>query len=119
MSNGMFKYDLSSEQLRAVQKEFERRRKRPWVAWGLWLSTGILGTHRFYLGDKGGGLLLLCSAGGLGVLWLLDAFTLRERIRRSCQAVEAEIILTMLNKGAQQHSSRAPLKPSSWEGVIN
>ena len=33
---------------------------------------GLLGIHRFYVGKIGTGILMLCTAGGLGVWWVVD-----------------------------------------------
>jgi len=53
---------------------YKYRRKRAEVAWGLWLVTGLLGGHRFYMGKTGTGLLMLATGGGGGVWWFIDAF---------------------------------------------
>lgn len=42
------------------------------------LST--LGVDRFIIGDIGMGLLKLCTFGLCGILWMIDIFTIREKV---------------------------------------
>ncbi len=42
------------------------------VALVLGLMLGVFGAHRFYVGKFGTGLLMLCTAGGLGIWYLID-----------------------------------------------
>lgn len=42
------------------------------VALVLGLVLGVFGAHRFYAGKIGTGLLMLCTAGGLGIWYLVD-----------------------------------------------
>lgn len=56
-------------------------RKRPWVAFGLWLTLGWFGAHRFYLDRHGTALLMLFTGGGALVWWFVDGFRLRSMIR--------------------------------------
>ncbi len=42
------------------------------ISFLLCVFLGYLGVHRFYVGKIGTGLLMLCTAGGLGVWWLID-----------------------------------------------
>lgn len=38
----------------------------------LCLFLGFIGVHRFYVGKMGTAVLMLLTAGGLGVWWLVD-----------------------------------------------
>lgn len=42
------------------------------VALVLGLVLGVFGAHRFYVGKVGTGILMLCTAGGLGIWYLVD-----------------------------------------------
>lgn len=65
---------------RVLEDVYRYRRKRPEVAWALWLVTGLFGGHRFYLGKTGTGLLMLVSGGGGGFWWFIDAFYLNRAV---------------------------------------
>ncbi|HCG47056.1 MAG TPA: TM2 domain-containing protein [Corynebacterium flavescens] len=56
--------------------------------WLLWLFTGVLGGHRFYLGNYGIGTLQLLTCGGFGVWTLADAFLISNRARNIENGVE-------------------------------
>jgi len=53
------------------------------VAYGFWLIGGLLGFHRFYLGQTSMGLLYLFTAGLAGLGWLIDAFNMTELVNRA------------------------------------
>jgi hypothetical protein len=62
---------------RAVLEDLYRYRlKQPWIAWLLWMFTGLMGGHRLYLEHTGTGILMLFTGGGLTLWWLLDALRL-------------------------------------------
>lgn len=65
-----------------AESEYEAVKKDPRVAYGLWFAVGILGGHRFYLGDTGRSIAMLFTLGGLGVWTLLDGFFVARRVRK-------------------------------------
>jgi hypothetical protein len=68
---------------RAVLEEmYQYRVRRPAVAWGLWLISGLLGGHRFYLGRTASGLLMLLTGGLGGIWWVVDAFLVNRMVRQ-------------------------------------
>ena len=52
------------------QMDISRRSRL--IALLLCIFLGCLGAHRFYTGKVGTGILMLCTAGGLGVWWVID-----------------------------------------------
>lgn len=44
------------------------------TAYILWLVTGLVGGHRYYLGRPATGFLMTITLGGFGVWWMVDAF---------------------------------------------
>ncbi|GGG70427.1 hypothetical protein GCM10011374_38710 [Kocuria dechangensis] len=77
----------------AAQMQYDNEKKSAGVAWLLWLFTGALGGHRFYLGDKGMGIGLLCTLGGLGVWALIDGFFINARLRAANNRKQQEIFV--------------------------
>lgn len=65
---------------------FRYPRKRIWLAYLLWLFTGVLGGHRFYLRRIGTAALQFVTSGGLLVWWLVDAFLLPRYVRQHNEA---------------------------------
>ena len=51
------------------------------IAYALWLLLGVFGVHQFYLGKIGRGILYLLTARLLGIMWLIDLFTLPSQLR--------------------------------------
>jgi hypothetical protein len=57
-----------------------RPQKSMMAAYVLWVFTGLVGGHRYYLGRPGTGFLMTITLGGLGVWWLIDAFLIPRMI---------------------------------------
>lgn len=87
------KSELDSKQLAIAQSEFDKRKKSKLVMYLLWWFTGVLGGHRFYLGDIGMGIGLLLTFGGLGLWALIDVFFIGKRLEEKNENIEREILL--------------------------
>jgi hypothetical protein len=70
------------EKLRVLraEAEYESVRKDRRVAYALWCVVGILGGHRFYLGDTGRSVAMLFTLGGLGLWTLADLVLVGRRV---------------------------------------
>lgn len=64
----------TSRRSRPAATSVTNRDKSLVTAYVLWLLTGLLGGHRYYLGRRKTGLLQTLTLGGLGLWWLLDLF---------------------------------------------
>ncbi|MEV7426922.1 MMPL family transporter [Streptomyces sp. NPDC091212] len=60
-----------------------RKRASVAIAYLWWFPLGLFGAHHFYLGRTGRGVLYLCTAGLLGLGWLVDPFTLPGQVRKT------------------------------------
>jgi len=71
------------ERLRVLraEAEYDAVKKDARVAYGLWCVVGIIGGHRFYLGDTGRSVAMLFTLGGLGLWTLADVFFVGRRVR--------------------------------------
>lgn len=77
------------------------------VAYLLWLVTGLVGGHHFYLGRDHQGLLWLTSFGGLfGIGWLRDFFMITSYVK---EANEDSIFMAMI-----KNQMRSRRRPSIW-----
>ena len=75
-----------------AESEYEAVRKDPRVAYGLWAAVGLIGGHRFYLGDTGRSVAMLFTLGGLGVWTLLDGLVVGRRVRAVNRARRSAIM---------------------------
>ncbi|MBM2621562.1 TM2 domain-containing protein [Actinoplanes sp. LDG1-06] len=64
-----------------AEAEFDSVRKDARVAYALWAVVGLIGGHRFYLGDTGRSIAMLFTLGGLGVWTLIDGLFVGRRVR--------------------------------------
>ncbi|RNA70477.1 TM2 domain-containing protein [Alteribacter keqinensis] len=76
-----------------VQSEFEKKQKSKLIMYLLWWFTGVLGGHRFYLGDVGYGVALLLFGWLTLFIWpLIDVFFIGKRLEQMNDHLENDII---------------------------
>ncbi|GGG08974.1 TM2 domain-containing protein [Paenibacillus abyssi] len=92
MDNVMLKSSLTSQQMLIVQSEVEKSKKSKGVMYLLWLFTGGIGGHRYYLGDIGRGIAMTLTLGGLGFWALIDVFFIGGRLREKTEKLELDVI---------------------------
>lgn len=97
MDNLALKKDLSTEQLAMVQAEVERKKKSKLIMYILWLFTGGIGGHRYYLGDIGYAAGMTFTLGGVGIWALIDVFLIGKRLEVKTAKLEREAILKVKN----------------------
>ncbi|GAA1621860.1 TM2 domain-containing protein [Actinoplanes couchii] len=66
--------------IRRAEFEYESVKKDKRTAYLLWFLTGIIGGHRFYLGDTGRSTAMLFTLGGLGLWTLADVLFIARRV---------------------------------------
>lgn len=64
------------------------REKDTGMAYLFWFLFGLVGGHRFYLGQIGWGLLYLVTGGLFLVGWIVDLFTLPAQVRATNEALQ-------------------------------
>lgn len=76
-----------------VQNELTNRKTSKEIAYVMWFTLGMLGGHRFYLGDIGYAIAMLCFSWlTLGIWTLVDVFYIEAKVDRLNEALEREII---------------------------
>ncbi len=68
---------------RAVLEDIYRYpKKRRFIAFALWLTAGLFGAHRIYLGRTLSALPMFFTLGGFGVWWVVDGFLIKGMIQK-------------------------------------
>lgn len=94
MSNLLAKQGLTAEQLLIVDAEVNSRGKNKVVLYLLWWFTGVLGGHRFYVGDIGTGIGILLLGWLTLFIWpLIDVFFIGRRLELYNSRIESDAIL--------------------------
>ncbi|MGE7191796.1 TM2 domain-containing protein [Lysinibacillus fusiformis] len=78
------KLEITSEKNKIAQKK-----KSKGVAYALWVYTGIVGGHRYYVGDTKKALAMTLTLGGLGIWAIADILQI-ERIVHEYNVKEKE-----------------------------
>lgn len=85
--------DLQAQQMafQRAQMQYEDHKKNPTIAWLLWLFTGGIGGHRYYLGNTGYAIGMTLTLGGLGLWTLIDAFLINGELRKQNDKIRREV----------------------------
>jgi len=83
--------ELETLKARRAEAEYDDVKKTARTAYRLWCVVGIIGGHRFYLGDTGMAIAMLFTLGGLGLWTLADLFLVGRRVRAVNEARRAAI----------------------------
>lgn len=87
------KKDLTNEQLMILESEMSRNEKSKTPMWLLWVFTGGIGGHRYYLGDIGYAVAMtFCNWMTLGIWGLIDAFFINKRLEKKNHDMELDIL---------------------------
>lgn len=112
MNTLIAKQGLTSEQLLMVNAEVERKGKNKMVMYLLWWFTGVVGGHRFYLGDTGYAVAMLLLGWATLFIWpLVDVFFIGKRLEAYNERLELEAIQQV------KLQSSAPAQPQNFQAV--
>lgn len=95
MTNIYNKQNLSSQELLILQSELDKKGKSKTPAWLLWLFTGGIGGHRYYMGDIGYAVAMTLTLGGLGIWSLIDAFLINGAIDKKIEEIERDVMVKL------------------------
>lgn len=95
MTNIYNKQNLSSQELLILQSELDKKGKSKTPAWLLWLFTGGIGGHGYYMGDIGYAVAMTLTLGGLGFWSLIDAFLINGAIDKKNEEIERDVMVKL------------------------
>ena len=90
------------------------------LAYLLWFLFGLLGVHRFYLGQPRSGALYFCTLGLLGFGWMADAILLRA-LFKGAVSYDQRLQMSAFDQEVQPRSGAAAAAPSgeSFQGSMS
>jgi|SRR4029450_2493755 TM2 domain-containing membrane protein YozV len=79
-------------QLQIAESRFQDRRKSEGVAYLLWFFLGLVGGHRFYLGQPGYAIALICFGWMTFFIWpLADVFFIGRNLRYVNEEIRRQV----------------------------
>jgi TM2 domain-containing membrane protein YozV len=112
------KQGLTSTDLQLLNSEMTQRQKSSGTTWILWIFTGGLGGHRFYLGRTGSAVAMLLTLGGLGIWAFIDLFLLNGMIKSTNQKIENEVLseISTMNQAKKNSEIAASKEEKTSDG---
>ena len=114
-ANGNF--EISKPDFLIAQYEYKKRGKSTVSAYVLWFFLGILGAHRFYVGDYLRGFLLLFTLGGFIIGWLADCAFLKKRVDEYNEDLETEVLARAIDATRSKKGQQAKSDPPEAAAV--
>jgi len=90
---------LSASQLMLIEQRVTNEGPSSGASWLLYIFTGIIGGHRFYLGRTVTGLIQLFTLGGFFLWTFIDLFLLSGMIRARRDEIRQRLTVQMLSTG--------------------
>ena len=107
-------FNISTNRYIIYSKDYDNQKKSSVIAYILWFFLGILGVHRFYVGDFFKGILLLFTLGGFIIGWLADFVFLQKRIEDFNDALEIELLAKAIEDTQADRTKHANIDNSVY-----
>lgn len=97
---------LPQSQQSAYQSEVDRRKKSTGIAYLLYFLLGLVGGHKFYIGEIGWGMIYLFTLGGFVVGMVCDIILLPNQVSAANDRIRQQILESIrrrMSPGAAAH----------------
>ena len=104
-------YEIDLHNYSEYMERYEQEEKYRVVMMVLWLVLGILGFHRFYIGDMKKGALLLFTGGGFVIGWLIDFAFICPRVTEYNEELKKHLLeqAILRTRKDKERSAKSPL----------
>ena len=87
------KEELSEDQRKMFDQEYEQNSKSMAATYLLWFLFGFIGIHKFYVRKTGMGVLYIFTGGLFVIGWLIDIFIILTQVRQVNDTIAKDMIL--------------------------
>ncbi len=102
-------YEIDLHNYSEYIERYEQEEKSRVVMMVLWLVLGVLGFHRFYIGDMKKGVLLLFTGGGFIIGWLIDFAFICPRVTEYNEDLKKRLLEQAILKTQKDKERQAKL----------
>ena len=101
-------YEVDTVEYARFNEKYEQEEKSRIVMMVIWFFLGILGFHRFYIGDMKKGALLLFTVGGLIVGWLIDIVNIGPRVTEYNEELKKTLLEQAILRTRKKREAAVP-----------
>lgn len=87
----LYMNSLTAEQKVMFEKEYNAKKMNPVVMFIVTLLFGLLGVHKFIMGQKTMGFVYLFTAGLFGIGWFIDLFAIWNVVEKHNELVAKDL----------------------------